>query len=109
MKNSAVKTNSEYRHEERRREDRREAAELRREAAERETRLEARLLQATSTPAGAYRIGAAAKDFRSFGGTVDAAAYVFEFTHLLGTQEISVAQWPRKLSLKLTGPAANWY
>jgi hypothetical protein len=99
----------EHRHEERRREDRREAAELRREAAEREARLEARLLQTTSTPAGAYRIGAAAKDFRSFGGTEDAAAYVFEFTHLLGTHEIPVAQWPRELSLKLTGPAANWY
>jgi hypothetical protein len=99
----------ERRHEEQRREDRREAAELRREAAERETRLEARLLQTTSTPAGAYRIGAAAKDFRSFGGTEDAAAYVFEFTHLLGTHEIPVTQWPRELSLKLTGPAANWY
>ena len=49
----------EHRHEEQRREDRREAAELRREAAERETRLEARLLQTTSTPAGAYRIGVA--------------------------------------------------
>ena len=55
----------EHRHEEQR-EDRREAVELRREAAERETRLEARLLQTTSITAGAYRIGAAAKDFRSF-------------------------------------------
>ena len=92
----------EQRHEDQRRADRREAA-------EREARLEARLLQTPSTTAGAYRIGAAAKDFRPFEGKEDAAAYIFEFTHLLGTHEIPVAQWPRELSLKLAGQAANWY
>ena len=30
-------------------------------------------------------------------------------THLLGTHEVPVAQWPRELSLKLQGKAANWY
>jgi hypothetical protein len=58
----------EQRYEEQRREDRREAAELRREAAEREARLEARLLRTPTTTAGAYRIGAAAKEFRPFEG-----------------------------------------
>ena len=30
-------------------------------------------------------------------------------THLLGTHEVPVTQWPRELSLKLKGSAANWY
>jgi hypothetical protein len=96
-----------------RREDRREAAEQRREdrreAAEREARLEARLLQAPSTNSGGYRIGTAAKEFRPFEGKEDGAAYILEFTHLLGTHEVPVAHWPRELSLKLKGSAANWY
>lgn len=90
------------RHEEQRREDRREAA-------EREARLEARLVQIPSTSPGGYRIGVAAKDFRPFEGKEDGAAYVLELTHLLGTHAIPVTQWPRELSLKLQGPAANWY
>ena len=58
-----------------------------------------------------YRIGLALKDFRSFDGTPgsDGAAYLLELTHLLGTHEIPAAMWPRELSLKLTGKAANWY
>ena len=58
-----------------------------------------------------YRIGLALKDFRSFDGTTgsDGAAYLLELTHLLGTHEIPAAMWPRELSLKLTGKAANWY
>jgi hypothetical protein len=103
-----------------RREDRREAAaredrleaqrrEDRREAAEREARFEARLLHTHSTTSIGYRIGAAAKEFRSFEGKEDGAAYILELTHLLGTHEVPVAHWPRELSLKLKGPAANWY
>jgi hypothetical protein len=114
----------EKRHEEQRREDRRDAAareerlearqeaqrrEDRREAAEREARLEARLLQTPSTTSGGYRIGAAAKEFRPFEGKEDGAAYILELTHLLGTHEVPAAQWPRELSLKLKGSAANWY
>ena len=44
-----------------------------------------------------------------FDGKEDGAAYVLELTHLLGTHEVPVAQWPRELSLKLKGTAANWY
>ncbi len=69
-----------------RREDRREAAEReerleavrredRRESAEREARLEARLLQTPSNASVGYRIGAAAKEFRPFEGKEDGAAY----------------------------------
>jgi hypothetical protein len=94
-----------------RREDRQEAAEQRREdrreAAEREARLEARLLRPSSPVA--YRIGAAAKEFRPFEGKEDGATYILEFTRLLGTHEIAVAHWPRELSLELKGSAANWY
>jgi hypothetical protein len=53
-----------------------------------------------------YRIGAAAKEFRPFEGKEDGAAYVLELTHLLGTHEVPVAQWPRELSLMLKGSAA---
>jgi hypothetical protein len=98
---------------EQRREDRREAAaredRLDREAAAREARLEARLLQTPSNTSGGYRIGAAAKEFRPFEGKEDGAAYILELTHLLGTHEVPVAQWPRELSLKLKGSATNWY
>ena len=103
----------EQRHEEQRREDRREAAEreerLEARAAEREARLEARLLQTPPAASGGYRIGSAAKEFRSFEGKEDGAAYILELTHLLGTHEIPVAHWPRELSLKLKGSAATWY
>jgi hypothetical protein len=77
---------------------RREAAaredRLEREAAAREARLEARLLQTPSTTSFGYRIGAAAKEFRPFEGKEDGAAYILELTHLLGTHEVPVAQWP---------------
>ena len=110
----------EQRHEEQRREDRREAdaqrreadaqrREDRREAAEREARLEARLLQIPPSPSVGYKIGAAAKEFRSFEGKEDGATFILELTHLLATHEVPVAQWPRELSLKLKGSAANWY
>ena len=98
---------------EERREDRREAAEreerLEARIAEREARLEARLLQTPSTASVVYRIGAAAKEFRPFEGKEDGAAYILELTHLLGTHEVPVTQWPRELSLKLKCSAANWY
>jgi hypothetical protein len=45
----------------------------------------------------------------AFEGKEDGASYILELTHLLGTHEVPVAQWPRELSLKLKGPAANWY
>ena len=103
----------EQRHEEQRREDRREAdaqrREDRRDAAEREARLEARLLQIPHSPSVGYKIGAAAKEFRSFEGKEDGATYILELTHLLATHEVPVTQWPRELSLKLKGSAANWY
>ena len=103
----------EERRDEQRREDRREAAEreerLEARIAEREARLEARLLQTPSTASVGYRIGAAAKEFRPFEGKEDGAAYILELTHLLGTHEVPVTQWPRELSLKLKGSAANWY
>ena len=103
----------EERRDEQRREDRREAAEreerLEARVAEREARLEARLLQTPSPASVGYRIGAAAKEFRPFEGKEDGAAYTLELTHLLGTHEVPVAQWPRELSLKLKGSAANWY
>ena len=103
----------EQRHEEQRREDRREADALRREdrreAAEREARLEARLLQIPPSPSVGYKIGAAAKEFRSFEGKEDGATFILELTHLLATHEVPVTQWPRELSLKLKGSAANWY
>jgi hypothetical protein len=103
----------EERRDEQRREDRREAAEreerLEARIAEREARLEARLLQTPSTASAGYRIGAAAKEFRPFEGKEDGAAYILELTHLLGTHEVPVTHWPRELSLKLKGSAANWY
>ena len=103
----------EERRDEQRREDRRETAEreerLEARVAEREARLEARLLQTPSPASVGYRIGAAAKEFRPFEGKEDGAAYTLELTHLLGTHEVPVAQWPRELSLKLKGSAANWY
>ena len=103
----------EERRDEQRREDRREATEreerLEARIAEREARLEARLLQTPSTASVVYRIGAAAKEFRPFEGKEDGAAYILELTHLLGTHEVPVTQWPRELSLKLKGSAANWY
>ncbi len=44
-----------------------------------------RLLQTTPTAAlVGYRIGAAAKEFLSFEGMEDGAAYILELTHLLG-------------------------
>jgi hypothetical protein len=105
---------------EQRREDRREAAERearldeqrredRRGAAEREARLEARLLQTPYTVSVGYRIGAPAKEFRPFEGKEDGAGYILKLTHLLGTREVPVVQWPGELSLKLKGPAANWH
>jgi sRNA-binding protein len=101
----------EERREEQRREDRREAAEreerLEARITEREARLEAHLLQTPSTASVGYRICAAAKEFRPFEGKEDGAAYILELTHLLGTHEVPVAQWPRELSLKLKGSAAN--
>jgi hypothetical protein len=51
----------------------------------------------------------AAKEFRPFEGKEDGAAYILELTHLLGTHEVPIALWPRELSLKLKGSAANWY
>ncbi len=35
--------------------------------------------------------------------------YILDLTHLLGTHEVPVAQWPRELSPKLKNSAANWY
>jgi hypothetical protein len=103
----------EERRDEQRREDRREAAErearLEARLAEREARVEARLLQNPSIASVGYRIGSAAKEFRPFEGKEDGAAYILELTHLLGTHEVPVTQWPRELSLKLKGSAANWY
>jgi hypothetical protein len=103
----------EQRHEEQRREDRREAdaqrREDRREAAEREARLEARLSQTPPAASVGYKIGAAAKEFRSFEGKEDGATFILELTHLLATHEVPVTHWPRELSLKLKGSAANWY
>jgi hypothetical protein len=103
----------EERRDEQRREDRREAAErearLEARLAEREARVEARLLQNPSIASVGYRIGSAAKEFRPFEGKEDGAAYILELTHLLGTHEVPATQWPRELSLKLKGSAANWY
>ena len=56
-----------------------------------------------------YRIGLAAKDFRSFDGEEEGAAYILELTHLLGAHQVPVAMWARELNLKLSGKAANWY
>ena len=71
--------------------------------------MEARLLQNQPTASVGYRIGAAAKEFCPFYGKEDGAAYILELTHLLGTHEVPVTQWPRELSLKLKGSATNWY
>ena len=94
---------------ERCREERREERESLRE--ERQALAAQQLAALNAGGRSQYRIGLALKDFRSFDGTPgsDGAAYLLELTHLLGTHEIPAAMWPRELSLKLTGKAANWY
>ena len=99
-----------------RREDRQEAAEQRqeaaeqrredrREAAERKARLEARLLQ-PSSPVAYLSGGQGVPPVRGEGGWGELHPGV---RRLLGTHEVPVAHWPRELSLKLKGSAANWY
>ncbi len=58
-----------------------------------------------------HSLGAALSTFRSFSRAdgVDGAAYLAEFTSLLGTHSIPQAMWPKEFFLKLTEKAAKWY
>ena len=88
------------------REDRREALRAEERRADR-----AQALQIAALGRAPHRLGMALEKFREFDGTdnADGAAWLTDFTKLLGTHSIPLEAREKEFFLKLKGKAARWY